>query len=87
MSLASGIPADKTCVYVIRKDLNAKSLVLNITFMGGANIAIHRGTRLFTGTITNSYLPTVKTNYQFDTFGDNEYMYMIVKSTVSGASV
>eukprot|EP00347_Sterkiella_histriomuscorum_P019892 403339912 len=87
MSLGTSIQANKTCVYVIRKDLGKQSLALNITFTAGADIAIHRGTRLFTGTFTNSYTPTAKTDYQFDTFGDSEYIYLIVKAKVAGASV
>lgn len=73
-------------MYVIRKDLKKQSLVLNITFLAGANIAIHRGTRMFNGTTTASYTPTAKINYQFDTFGDSEYLYIITKMTVAGGS-
>ncbi|CDW76313.1 UNKNOWN [Stylonychia lemnae] len=87
ISTGSGIAASQTCVYVIVKQRTKQSLALNITFIAGADIAIHRGTRLFTATKTNSYLPTAVTNYQFDSFSDSEYLYIIVKSKVAGASV
>jgi len=54
--------------------------------MAGVDIAVHRGTRLFTAAKTASYTPTSVTNYQFDSFSDSEYVYIVVKTKVNGAS-
>lgn len=86
MATRSSIGANQTCVYVIVKDRTKQSLALNITFMAGVDIAVHRGTRLFTAAKTASYTPTAATNYQFDSFSDTEYVYLIVKTKVAGAS-
>ncbi len=84
ISLSTTIPPDKTCVYVIVKDRTKQALALNVTFVAGADIAIHRSTRLYTATPTASYRPLVKSDYDFEAFGDTEYLYVIVKSKIAG---
>ena len=86
ISLATTIKADKTCVYVVVKDRTKQALMVNVTFLAGADVAIHRSTRLFTTAPTISYRPIVKTDYDFEAFGDTEYLYIIVKSKINGGS-
>lgn len=62
-------------------------MALNITFVGGANVAVLRGTNLFTGAFTAEYATNKAASYEFDNFGDSEYVYLIVKSKTTGADV